>query len=272
MMTVPTLMRVPADGSARAERLATGRFKQRQPHLVVTGSASRSCRRTARRSRWSRIAPNPTESDVVLQFFDPSTKKIERSRRSPRSRRSATRTRRGGRTASTCSTSATVATARAARRSSSATTSRRRPAAHHRPGLPRARRTRRTAGTSRRPRPRAFGTTSSSSTRRTAGSSCGSPTTAASWAPVWSPAGDAIAFLHIEGQIVDLRLVRLDGDGAELDGQGDDHRPDRGLRPRRASRPDWFVPAEQLPARRPRRPPSPSAATAPTRASTGARP
>ncbi len=26
----------------------------------------------------------------------------------------------------------------------------------------------------------------------------------ASWAPVWSPAGDAIAFLHIEGQIVDL--------------------------------------------------------------------
>ena len=34
------------------------------------------------------------------------------------------------------------------------------------------------------------------------------------------------------GQIVDLRLVRLDGDRARLDGQGR-HRPDRGLRPRR---------------------------------------
>ena len=29
----------------------------------------------------------------------------------------------------------------------------------------------------------------------------------ASWAPVWSPAGDAIAFLHIDGQIVDLKLA-----------------------------------------------------------------
>ncbi|HEY7969236.1 MAG TPA: hypothetical protein VID95_04520, partial [Candidatus Limnocylindrales bacterium] len=33
----------------------------------------------------------------------------------------------------------------------------------------------------------------------------------ASWAPVWSPLGDSIAFLHIQGQIVDLKLVRLDG-------------------------------------------------------------
>ena len=33
-----------------------------------------------------------------------------------------------------------------------------------------------------------------------------------SWAPVWSPLGDSIAFLHIAGQIVDLELIRLDGD------------------------------------------------------------
>ncbi|HEY4190264.1 MAG TPA: hypothetical protein VGM28_07580, partial [Candidatus Limnocylindrales bacterium] len=33
-----------------------------------------------------------------------------------------------------------------------------------------------------------------------------------SWAPVWSPLGDSIAFLHIQGQIVDLDLVRLSGD------------------------------------------------------------
>ncbi len=36
-------------------------------------------------------------------------------------------------------------------------------------------------------------------------------TDGASWAPVWSPLGDSIAFLHIRGQIVDLKLARLDG-------------------------------------------------------------
>ena len=69
----------------------------------------------------------------------------------------------------------------------------------------------------------------------------------ASWAPVWSPAGDAIAFLHIQGQIVDLKMVRLDGNAPNwtvkdvidltevsgLDGE---------------SRPSWYVPAGQLPA------------------------
>ena len=68
-----------------------------------------------------------------------------------------------------------------------------------------------------------------------------------SWAPVWSPLGDSIAFLHIDGQIVDLDLVRLNGDAPNwtvkdvialtevsgLDGE---------------SRPSWFVPPDQLPA------------------------
>ena len=36
-------------------------------------------------------------------------------------------------------------------------------------------------------------------------------TDGASWAPTWSPAGDAIAFLHINGQIVDLRVAKLVG-------------------------------------------------------------
>jgi Tol biopolymer transport system component len=68
----------------------------------------------------------------------------------------------------------------------------------------------------------------------------------ASWAPVWSPAGDAIAFLHISGQIVDLKLVRLEGtapnwtirditDLTEVSGLDGE------------SRPGWFVPADQLP-------------------------
>ncbi len=68
-----------------------------------------------------------------------------------------------------------------------------------------------------------------------------------SWAPVWSPAGDAIAFLHIEGQIVDLRMARLAGSGPDwtvtdtidltevsgLDG---------------GSRPAWYIPPNELPA------------------------
>ena len=68
-----------------------------------------------------------------------------------------------------------------------------------------------------------------------------------SWAPAWSPKGDQIAYLHISGQVVDLRMVQLEGTApvwtvketidlttsAGLDG---------------VSRPDWFVPADQLPA------------------------
>jgi Periplasmic component of the Tol biopolymer transport system len=68
-----------------------------------------------------------------------------------------------------------------------------------------------------------------------------------SWAPAWSPAGDAIAFFHIDGQIVDLWMASLDGPAptwtiketkalttvSGLDG---------------SSRPSWFVPADQLPA------------------------
>lgn len=67
-----------------------------------------------------------------------------------------------------------------------------------------------------------------------------------SWAPVWSPVGDSIAFLHIQGQIVDLKLIRLAGAAPDwtvkdvipltevsgLDGE---------------SRPGWFVPAGELP-------------------------
>jgi len=82
---------------------------------------------------------------------------------------------------------------------------------------------------------------------------------AASWAPVWSPLGDSIAFLHIQGQIVDLKLVRLDGaapnwtvkdvialtEVSGLDGE---------------SRPSWFVPPDQ----RPTATPTPVKSTAPS--------
>lgn len=68
-----------------------------------------------------------------------------------------------------------------------------------------------------------------------------------SWAPAWSPRGDQIAYLHVSGQVVDLRMAQLEGGAptwsvketielttsAGLDG---------------VSRPDWFIPADQLPA------------------------
>jgi len=85
----------------------------------------------------------------------------------------------------------------------------------------------------------------------------------ASWAPVWSPMGDAIAFLHIKGQITDLQLARLDGaapgwtvkditpltEVSGLDGE---------------SRPEWFIPADQLPAPTPPSTPTPGASSAPS--------
>jgi TolB protein len=82
-----------------------------------------------------------------------------------------------------------------------------------------------------------------------------------SWAPAWSPKGDQIAFLHVAGQVVDLRLAQLEGSAptwtvkdtidltaaAGLDG---------------ASRPGWFIPSDQLPPPTPA--PSAASTTAPT--------
>jgi Tol biopolymer transport system component len=80
-----------------------------------------------------------------------------------------------------------------------------------------------------------------------------------SWSPAWSPAGDAVAYLHRSGDIVDLRLVQLDGRAPDwrveqvldltvlsgLDG---------------SSRPTWWIPPDELPAQ-PTPAPSGSAAS-----------
>lgn len=67
-----------------------------------------------------------------------------------------------------------------------------------------------------------------------------------SWAPVWSPAGDAIAFLHIEGLIVDLKMATLTG-AAPTWTVGDvvDLTQVSGLDG--GSRPDWYIAPEDLP-------------------------
>jgi Tol biopolymer transport system component len=85
-----------------------------------------------------------------------------------------------------------------------------------------------------------------------------------SWAPVWSPIGDSIAFLHIQGQIVDLQQAKLEGTAPSWTvGEIIDLTEVSGLDG--ASRPDWFVPADQLPDPTPTPvvSASPSASTAP---------
>lgn len=80
-----------------------------------------------------------------------------------------------------------------------------------------------------------------------------------SWAPVWSPKGDQIVYMHMTGQAVDLKVVTVAGTGpdftftsptedfvtefAGLDG---------------GSRAAWYVPPDQLPAQ-PTSPPTPAA-------------
>ena len=68
----------------------------------------------------------------------------------------------------------------------------------------------------------------------------------ASWAPAWSPAGDEIAFLHVAGQVVDLRMIQLTGTAPNWTvGDPVDLTSAAGLDG--VSRPDWFVPLDQRP-------------------------
>lgn len=68
----------------------------------------------------------------------------------------------------------------------------------------------------------------------------------ASFNPVWSPAGDAIAYLHLSGQTVDLRLARLGGEpGAWTVEETISLTEVSGLDPE--SGPDWFIPEADLP-------------------------
>ena len=84
-----------------------------------------------------------------------------------------------------------------------------------------------------------------------------------SWGPVWSPAGDQIAFLHSSGHVVDLRLVTLTGQyGDWKAGTTVDLTQSAGLDS--VSRPGWFVPASQIPAATP----APSAPAAPAGSAT----
>jgi TolB protein len=84
-----------------------------------------------------------------------------------------------------------------------------------------------------------------------------------SWAPVWSPAGDAIAFLHSDGLIVDLKMALLAGPSPAWSvTETKDLTQASGLDG--GSRPGWYVAPEDLPATpEPTVAPSSSGSTAP---------
>ncbi len=68
-----------------------------------------------------------------------------------------------------------------------------------------------------------------------------------SFSPIWSPAGDAVAFLHLAGTIVDLQMAKLDeSTGRWVVSKIVDLTKVSGLDG--ASRPSWFVPPAEMPA------------------------
>ncbi|HEY4228310.1 MAG TPA: hypothetical protein VGM49_08215 [Candidatus Limnocylindrales bacterium] len=67
-----------------------------------------------------------------------------------------------------------------------------------------------------------------------------------SFSPVWSPKGDALAFLRVQNGVVDLYLVPLVG-AAPTWTAGDPFALTISAGLDAASRPTWFIPADQLP-------------------------
>lgn len=244
-ISVPDLMRVKADGRADPERLATGFVKKgrlewsawmRQPVLSPDG----------RTIALVTDAPNPDDSNVVLQFFDIETKKLRRAgvresgvlgHQDPEWRSDGrvllyTQNGRDG------SRGAPVIVRYDAREKKSrvlTATGYMQPSFSPNGQFLAATRT------------TALGTDVVVLDARNGEQLLRVTDDGASFAPTWSPAGDAIAFLHIVGQTVDLRLAKLDGAApawtvketlnlTEVSGLD------------AASRPDWFIPPDLLPA------------------------
>jgi Tol biopolymer transport system component len=262
VMDVPSLMRVRADGSANAERLKSGRFKRggrtwfywiRQPVLSPDGTTIALVS----------DAPNPDDRDVVLQFYNLETGRFRVAdapqtqplgHQDPAWRPDGlyllyTKNGREG------SRGAPVIARYDPKSKKVRNIS---PPGYLQPDY--SPDGRYIAAT----RTRSFGTDVVILDAARGTEVMRVTTDGSSWAPVWSPAGDAIAFLHLENQIVDLRMAAIAGTGPDFTlGETINLTTVSGLDA--ASRPDWFVPSDELPATPPPTdPPATSAAPAST--------
>ncbi len=80
-----------------------------------------------------------------------------------------------------------------------------------------------------------------------------------SFAPAWSPAGDQVAFLHVNGLSIDLWVATLSGSGRTVSVTRVDPLTSQSALDG-ASRPAWFIPSSELP---PPSPPPSAPATSP---------
>jgi Tol biopolymer transport system component len=244
-MSVPNVERVRADGSGKPELVATGRFRQgrytwfywlREPVLSPDG----------RTIALISDAPDPTQSDVVIQFLDLQTKKLTKPKLSDtlglghqdpawspdgkqllyvRNDRDAAR-------GAPVIYRYDVRTKRAATLSGQGYLS----PAWSRDG-------RFVAAT----RTDSFGTDVVILDAQKGTELIRLTDDGRSWSPVWSPKGDAVAYLHLESGIVDLRMIPLTGTAPNWTAGGTLNLTDlSGLDG--ASRPGWFIPSDQLPA------------------------
>lgn len=244
-IVVPDLMRVRADGGADPERLATGFVKDgqlewsswmRQPVLSPSG----------RTIALVTDAPNPGEGDVVLKFFTVETKKLRAAgvrtngvlgHQDPEWRPDGkfllyTQNGRDGARGAPVIMRYDVGTKKAATLTASG---------YMQPSYsPDGRYVAATRTT-------ALGTDVVILDARNGRQLLRLTDDGASFAPRWSPAGNGIAFLHIVGQTVDLRLAVLEGTApAWTVNETANLTEVSGLDA--ASRPDWFIPADLLPA------------------------
>jgi Tol biopolymer transport system component len=241
----PSIMRVPADGSTKPERLLLGRFKAgnnlwfywiRQPVIAPNN----------RTVAVISDGPNPTQSDVVLQFFDTKTKKLTKAKvaqsaplghQDPAWRADGkvllyVKNGREGTRGAAQIMRYVVETEKSAALTGPGYLS---PAWSPDNKYVAAVRT------------DSFGTDVVILDAKSGAEILRVTNDDHSFSPVWSPAGDAVAFLHLEGSIVDLKMVKLDGTaGAWTVGPVTGVTEVSGLDA--ASRPSWFVPASELPA------------------------